>query len=180
LYWQTDVFYWLFAGLGGALLGLILAEMVFVNLSPLGTLAVAAGLGILMAALVKVAKRPTIALVTLIGMGYLILHLCVMFGLGSPWNGLVAVAAGVLAAAGEFIWPSRALTVHTAIVGAGTFSVTLPSSSLPFFGAMLAWGGWTVTIVAAVLTVVGIMNQSRAFPAPKQAKQTEGVAEHEE
>lgn len=156
---------WLFAGLGGFLLGQLLGATLLRDWAVVAVFALSAAIGIVAGALALVAKRPLLILGSFSGVGFLAFALCGIFGVGSPWSLIAFVVAGAVGAAAlvsSFDW---ALNVNPVLAAAGTIAANFGL----WIGSVKATGGLTELTVTTVVIIVGLIHLFREFPIPAAA-----------
>ncbi|HMQ30491.1 MAG TPA: hypothetical protein PKD53_07160 [Chloroflexaceae bacterium] len=164
-------FPWLFAGLGGFLLGQLLGATVLSDWTVVPVFGLSASLGVALSALALVAERPVVILAAFLGVGFLAFTVCRIAGVSGPWDMMAFVCAGTLAVAAFFNSFERALAISSVLSAAGAIAATVPV----WFQFVQLWGGWPALVVAAIATVVGLVHQSRELPASASAPMTKGV-----
>jgi hypothetical protein len=163
---------WLFAGLGGFLLGQLLGATVLRDWQLVPVFGLSAALGAALGALALAAERPAVVLAAFLGVGFLAFTVAGIAGIGIPWNLLSFTVAGAIAVAALFSSFDRALIVAAVLSAAGAIAATL----VPWLAFVRAWGGWPALVVAVIATVVGLVHQFRELPAEVRAPSTSGVA----
>ncbi|MCX7791278.1 MAG: TMEM198/TM7SF3 family protein [Chloroflexaceae bacterium] len=151
--------YWFFVAVGGFLAGLWLTTTYLSDWNITLVLLIGGVAGVAMGALAVIAHHPLVAVGAFLGIGFLALFISLMFRIGGPWNLIIAVIAGALAAIAVFILHDWALIINSSLLGAGAIvsgAVTL----MPFLSE---WGGWPASILAALLATGGILFQARSY-----------------
>jgi hypothetical protein len=160
---------WLFAALGGFLLGQMIGKLGLVAWEQVPLFWLSAALGAVLAALSLAAARPVSALASFLGLGFGAYTLCSVLGLGSPWNLVAFAAAGALATAALFRLPQdHALVYNSALSAAGAIAATL----IAWIAYVALWNGWSAVVIGAIAAVVGIIHQMRAIPSAAAAPTT--------
>lgn len=160
--------YWFFVGLGGFLVGLGLTSAALADWNPILVMLIALVIGVALAALALVARRPLAAVGAFLGVGFLVIVVCEIFGIGSPWRFILAAIAGTAAAVAMFIAFDLGLIINSSLSGAGAI-VSGAALLLPFING---WGGWPAIILTALLATVGILFQARDYQGPGAAALT--------
>jgi hypothetical protein len=163
---------WLFAGLGGFLLGQLLGATVLRDWQLVPVFGLSAALGAALGALALAAERPVVILAAFLGVGFLAFTLARIAGAGNPWELIAYVLAGASAAALLFRSFERALIFASVLSAAGAVAAILPTW-MAFTGR---WNNWSVVIVAGIAVVVGLIHQFRELPAEARAPIASGVA----
>ncbi len=151
--------YWLFVGLGGFLLGLIITTTALASWNTIITLLIAAVVGVAFGALAIVARRPLAAMGSFAGIYFLVATLCGALGIPSPWSIILGLIGGVIAAVAVFILFDWGLIINSSLSGAGAVLAGL-TALLP---ALNAWGGWPATVMLAVLAAAGVLFQAKSY-----------------
>jgi hypothetical protein len=162
---------WLFAGLGGFLLGQLLGATLLPSWSMVAVFGLSVVFGVAAGALALVAERPLLAVASFSGVGFLAFALCGVFGVGSPWNLGAYVVAGGIGAALLFSSFDQALNINPVLTAAGVIAANLGA----WIAILKQAGGWSELIVTAVVVVVGLIHLFRTFPVSKAAPVARGV-----
>ncbi len=149
--------FWLFVGLGGFLLGILITITLLNDWNPIVTFLLSLVIGAAMAVLAIFARRPLAALGSFFGLGFMTLFVASLFNVGSPWNFIVAVIVGAIAAVVTYMIFEWALVVNSSLSGASAIIAGV-TMLLPFFNE---WDGWPASVLAALLATAGIFFQSR-------------------
>jgi hypothetical protein len=167
---------WLFAALGGFLLGQIIGKLFLANWNPSDLFWVSAALGATLGALTLLAERPVMAVASFSGVGFLAYTWCEIFGLGSPLNLIAYAVAGGLAVVALFRLPfDRALIFLLALSVAGAISATL----FAWIFYVRDWHqGFSAVVIGAIAAVVAIIHQMRELPASDTSSKSVGVLRH--
>jgi len=166
---------WAFAGLGGFVLGQMLAQLVLPGWDVAAVFALSAALAVALGALARVAARPLTALASFLGVGFLAYALCGVLRITSPWNLIAFALAGSIAVTALFRWSfDRALIANSALAAAGLIIVTL-NVWIRWFPV---WNDWPGVIIGAIAAIVGIIHQTRELPATAPSSQSISVAGH--
>ena len=164
---------WAFAGLGGFVLGQMIARLALPGWDVVAIFALSAALAVALGALARVVMRPLVMLASFLGVGFLAYTLCGVLRIASPWNLVAFAIAGAIGVALLLAWPfDRALIINSTLAAAGLLIATLNLWIMYF----RAWGGWTGVIIGVVAAIVGIIHQNRALPAAETSTQTINVA----
>jgi len=166
---------WTFAGLGGFVLGQMLAQLALPGWDVVAVFALSAALAVALGAVARVAARPLVALASFLGVGFLAYALCGVLRITSPWSLIAFALAGSIAVAALFRWSfDRALIVNSALAAAGLIIVAL--NAWIFWFPM--WNGWAGVIIGAIAAIVGIIHQTRELPATATSSQPIRAAGH--
>lgn len=145
--------FWLFVGITGFLIGILLGEALFPNLAPLLRLLISLGIGILgalLAVAIQVPMAMVAAFLALGGVGFLIANALA----GPPWlRWVLFLGLGVLGAILVALYFDWALIIVSSLQGASAVT----SGMLMLLPGRPVWLG---VLVWAALLAVGIMFQS--------------------
>lgn len=160
--------FWLFVGITGFLLGILLGEAWFPNLQPLLRMLVSVGIGVLGAVLAIIIQKPMAMVVGFLALGLVALLVTEPFA-APEWLRwvlfLVAGATGAFLVALYFDW---ALIIVSALQGAGAIS----AASMQLVPALPNWVGLLLT---ALLAIGGIAFQARDLQSSAEAYQSRAM-----
>lgn len=162
--------FWLFVGLSGFLLGIVITLMLFNDWNPIVAFLLSLVIGAGMAILALYVRRPLAALSSFFGLGFMTLFVASLFNIGGPWNFIMAVIVGAIAAVMTYIIFEWALVVNSSLSGASAITAGV-TALLPVFNE---WGGWPASLLAAVLAASGIFFQSRELMQLEQEPLSSG------
>ena len=155
---------WAFAGLGGFVLGQMIAALALPGWDVAAVFALSAALAVALGVLTRIAMRPLVALASFLGVGFLAYTLCGVLRVPIPWDLIAFAIAGSMAVAALFRWSfDRAMIVNSALAAAGLI-IASTNDWIIYFSL---WDGWTGVIVGGIALIVGIVHQNRALPAPQ-------------